>query len=444
MGATLARLPAHWMHHALTVLQVGVAVMVVTSVVSNLLPAIWSLADTAPQTVFEVLFEQLEGDAFRSPAAFAVDDVVYLEEHATAIEAASVMRYQLTEVIRVEEHRYAASGVAYVSSSFASVIDLPLTQGRFFTWNEAGGVPRVGVISEEWAQALFGSVDPIGQVINVRPREEAVVLSGFSYRTDFQAVQAALGTDIEIIGVFAREELGWDDGREIHLLLPARKEVQLSNPATFTGERVAIRISDPVEEIYERLLVKVRPGMHEYVEAELQALLMSRLQQRGTVRSEEDAVRVRSVGVVDAKQSAAAWRQSRILAVTGLAALIVAGFAVFATTMASLAHRIQAIGLARSLGATRGRVVREAVTEAGLVVAIGGILGAIAAYPVGQYLLTALRIGVHSVGFTWTHAAVAALVSVLLGVGIGVLAAFYPAWGVARIMPAEALREGSG
>ena len=71
-----------------------------------------------------------------------------------------------------------------------------------------------------------------------------------------------------------------------------------------------------------------------------------------------------------------------VLGAFGVAALVVAGFSVFTTFLASVTERIRAIGLARALGATRWRVLREVMSEAVMLTGIGGIAGAVLAYPV--------------------------------------------------------------
>src|SRR5690606_24980916 len=115
----------------------------------------------------------------------------------------------------------------------------------------------------------------------------------------------------------------------------------------------------------------------------------------------------------------------------------------FTTTLANLAQRTRYIGLSRALGATRLRVVREAVAEAALIAGLGGLVGVLGAYPLRQVVIVPLTSG------GLTPASVEAVDVVLVGaVGValamlgGAVAAIYPAWTVARLVPAEAWREG--
>ena len=64
-----------------------------------------------------------------------------------------------------------------------------------------------------------------------------------------------------------------------------------------------------------------------------------------------------------------------ILVGIGLISLIVGGLSIVNTMTMSVAERTREIGIKRAIGGSRVRIVRELVTEAGLIGFIGGAIG---------------------------------------------------------------------
>ena len=121
----------------------------------------------------------------------------------------------------------------------------------------------------------------------------------------------------------------------------------------------------------------------------------------------------------------------------GLISLIVGGLSVINTMAMSVAERTREIGIKRAIGARRRRIVRELVTEAGVIGAIGGALGvalgALVVFLVNEAgrssgtVLFDLTVG--TAGFAFTFSTV-----------LGVIAGIIPAWSAARLDPVAALR----
>jgi putative ABC transport system permease protein len=116
----------------------------------------------------------------------------------------------------------------------------------------------------------------------------------------------------------------------------------------------------------------------------------------------------------------------------GSVALLVGGIGVANTMVISVLERRGEIGLRRSLGATRGNIRSQFLTEAVLLSALGGIGGVIIG--IGVTSLYSMLQGWPTVVPPWAMA---------LGFGatlvIGGLAGLYPAMRAARLSPTEAL-----
>jgi putative ABC transport system permease protein len=121
----------------------------------------------------------------------------------------------------------------------------------------------------------------------------------------------------------------------------------------------------------------------------------------------------------------------------GYLTLLVTVLAVGNSVAMSIRERTVEIGTLRALGYGRGRVMGLVLGEAMLVAAVGGSLGALAAY--AAFSLGWVRLPVEA-GFEfvtdWTVVARAAGLSL----GVGALAALQPAWSAVRMPITDALR----
>jgi putative ABC transport system permease protein len=132
------------------------------------------------------------------------------------------------------------------------------------------------------------------------------------------------------------------------------------------------------------------------------------------------------------------------LSLFGALALFMGAFIIFNTFRTVVAERRRDIGLLRALGATRRTVIGIILTEGMLQGLIGSGIGLLLGYlmavgglkvaqgPMSQFINVTLGMPVVSPGLV--------LVSVLLGVGMTVLAGLLPAWNASHITPLEALR----
>ena len=117
--------------------------------------------------------------------------------------------------------------------------------------------------------------------------------------------------------------------------------------------------------------------------------------------------------------------------------LLVGGIGIMNIMLVSVTERTREIGIRKAIGASDGQVMRQFITESGVIGLIGGlgglVLGALvaalgnaagAASGNALFLLTS-RLAISSVSFA---------------VFLGVVSGLYPAWHAARLNPVEALR----
>ncbi|MBA3778662.1 MAG: ABC transporter permease [Chloroflexi bacterium] len=126
-----------------------------------------------------------------------------------------------------------------------------------------------------------------------------------------------------------------------------------------------------------------------------------------------------------------------IIVGVALISLVVGGLSVINTMAMAVAERTREIGIKRAIGGPRRRIIRELVTEAGLIGLIGGLLGLILGAVV---IVLANEAGRESGTVLFELTPETAFFAVVFSTGLGMLAGLAPAWNAARLDPVTALR----
>jgi len=123
--------------------------------------------------------------------------------------------------------------------------------------------------------------------------------------------------------------------------------------------------------------------------------------------------------------------------ITSVVALIIGAVGMLNTMIMSVFERTREIGILRAIGWRRRRIVRMILMEAVLLSLAGGVLGALAAMALTNFL------GRQPAAAGMIDPRLAPSVILLgfaIALGVGVLGAAYPAYRGARLLPTEALR----
>ena len=122
-----------------------------------------------------------------------------------------------------------------------------------------------------------------------------------------------------------------------------------------------------------------------------------------------------------------------LLASVAAISLLVGGIGVMNIMLVSVTERTGEIGLRKALGATPGDLFRQFVIEAGVLTAIGGLLGVATGLAAGYIVPRAANIAV-------TITPLPVVIAVAVAVAVGLVFGVYPALRAARLAPIEALR----
>lgn len=123
---------------------------------------------------------------------------------------------------------------------------------------------------------------------------------------------------------------------------------------------------------------------------------------------------------------------------SALIAVLVGSLSVINTMVMSVAERRKEIGVKRVVGARARHILRETITETGLIGLIGGVLGFL-----GSVVLTTIVNSITKQSGLELFLLTPELAAGAIGfaVVLGVLAGLYPAWRATRIKPVKVLRE---
>jgi putative ABC transport system permease protein len=275
------------------------------------------------------------------------------------------------------------------TANVASLLNVDLEAGRFFSELEDEHAAPVAIIGYDVKDQLFPNLDPIGRFVYVH------------------------GYPLRVIGLQAKLGNVLGENRDKALFVPLR----------FLQK---ILTSD------EGIAIMVRPvgGMQgiEDAQGEVRTLLRSL---RKTRFGDEDPF-----GIVGAEAIQSLWRSISAAAfgvmvlISGLS-LVVGGIVVANIMFVSVVERTQEIGLRMALGAKKRDIRRQFLLESALLSSVGGAGGVAAGALVALAVSQVFPAGVKP-AFILIGLATAALT--------GLLAGLAPAAAAARMAPVEALR----
>jgi len=279
------------------------------------------------------------------------------------------------------------------TSDYSRVWTWPVIQGADFTDEDVRGLRNVGLIGQFLAAELFGDEDPVGKTILVRR------------------------IPVQIVGVLS--ERG-------------------TTPA---GERLDDRVIMPITTLMRKLqnetkyvsAMRIRfldqQNLSTYVDE-----LRSFLRKRHKLSQEEpDDFTIISPREIIKFLVALTGSLVAFLGVTGLIALIVAGFVLANLFLLSVRERTKEIGIRRATGAKKRDILLQFLGESVLITTLGGIFGFVLALISSRLLMSIAQFPIH---FSYKAFVIGMVLSWAVGIGFGL----QPANRAANLKPIEAIK----
>jgi putative ABC transport system permease protein len=282
-----------------------------------------------------------------------------------------------------------------VTPEFFSIKAWDTSSGSLFGDMEIRSISRVAVVGQSVATNLFGDFDPIGQTIRIQNRP------------------------FEVIGVLA------DKGSDLG------------------GSDQDDSIYIPMSTARQQVIRQWFPGSVNYIMVQAQSArtmadvkydLTQTMRVRHRIREDqEDDFTVRDLSAIAEAAAGIATGLTLLLGAIGSISLLVGGIGIMNIMLVSVTERTREIGIRMALGARRGDVLFQFLTEAIVICVCGGAAGVALAW-LGTLAISKfspLQVGMSAFGIVLAFGFSAA---------IGIFFGFYPARRASSLKPVEALR----
>ena len=336
--------------------------------------------------------DEAERRRWRSNPELRMEDV---EVVRTAVPEARFMAYFAQTVISAARYgQLERRNVRVVGGSpdYEAVQGWAVEEGRGLTPIDDRQALSVAVIGAQIAERLFPTTSPIGKRIR------------------------AGGHGFQVVGVLERQGGFTGNIRDASILVPFETFQRTLSRRRLEVDGITVKVNRSEE---------LEPAMAEV---------------EGAMRTERRLrpAQPNNFGIESSNDLLQAWEViNRILltALPGLVgiSLVVGGIVIMNIMLLSVTDRTREIGLRKSLGARRRDILFQFLTEASVLSITGAALGIGAGFGLG---LIVERVSPLPAAISVP----AMVISLILGLGVGITSGLYPAYRAARLDPIEALR----
>ena len=314
-----------------------------------------------------------------------LSDIAQLPE---IFSVAPLAQFSATAKVQHEEESVTVYGT---TAAYAQIQGLELAYGRFLKTADVENSSYVAVLSDAAADELFGRSDVTGQSLSLD------------------------GRSFQIVGVLEEDD--------------SMLSTLVSGLGVYVPYTVAERLSATAGSVTRLYASSADADGLDQAEEALDDWLLHRL------KMEEDAyLLINQSSVMDALGTI---NDTLAYLLGGIAAisLLVGGIGIMNIMLVSVTERTREIGIRKAIGAGRGSILLQFLTEALLISLAGCIIGLLCSY----LLLAAISYAARGLELVFTMAPGVAGLAVGFSVAIGVLFGIYPAYKAASKQPIEAL-----
>ena len=294
--------------------------------------------------------------------------------------------------IRAGNQRLENTDVMGVSSNYADVRNINITQGRMITEADDQHRAEVAFIGADVADRLFPNVDPIGKLVRAETHE------------------------YQVIGVAERIGSAFGQSQDNFMIIPLH-----------TFEKELHRARDWVA-------IFVQAGNAEMINAcEDEARMLMRAWRHLPYDAPDNFAILGSDSIMKLWHDLTGTLASVAVGLVSVF-LVVGGIVIMNIMLASVTERTREIGIRRSLGARKIHILLQFMMESAVLAATGGIMGVLLAYGVVALVKATTDIPVKT-------PLSAVVVSLCVSTAVGLFFGIYPATRAAKLDPIEALRQ---
>ncbi|MBU0530889.1 MAG: ABC transporter permease [Candidatus Uhrbacteria bacterium] len=323
------------------------------------------------------------------------DDVKEIRKHGGFTSVAGILQSGYF-VEKGSEEKYAQ--VVGITPEYIDIFPSDLSAGRYIEESDIDSNAKVVVLGSKIKDDLFGDQDPIGQKVKIK------------------------NVRFRVVGVHVTEGTRFFMNLDEQVYVPItsmQSSLMGVDYITYLAARTPLPLDYAKEEM--RLILRDTHNI-DNPEGDL-------TKDDFFVSTQEDAVAI--IGTVSGVLTL-------LLSAIAAISLVVGGIGIMNIMLVSVTERTREIGLRKAVGATRGNIMRQFLTEAVLLTLFGGILGIVFG-AAGSYL-AAIIIRQFQSDWVFVFAYDAMIYATFVAVAVGLVFGIYPARRAAKLNPIEALR----
>ncbi len=379
------------MRSFLTMLGIIIGVMALVVLVSLVNGATSTVTDTVNSLGTDLLTVTVSDD-YGNPVTLDT-----LQEWATEDGIGDIAPAETTSATVKYDSDSDTATVYGTTASYYDVEGLELSLGRFLKTTDVDNNNYVCVVSQSLAEDLVGYLDCLGEEISLD------------------------GMKFTIVGVLA------DDDSSLTSVLTS------GTLAVYIPYTTLLRISDSISSDITTFYVSAAEDSDtDTAESAITSLLLERFEE------DSDAFEVSNSNVLEDTMSSITSILTIMLGGIAGISLLVGGIGIMNIMLVSVTERTREIGIRKSIGASRGVILRQFLMEAVALCMMGCLIGIF----ISWVILKLASVVVSSLSMSFDMNGPVVLIAVVFCFIIGLIFGLYPANKAAKMKPIDALHYG--
>ena len=325
------------------------------------------------------------------------EDLEAIKTKAKLSEKASFSVFMPGRTVKFGSSSVEGAYMAGITEDYGEIFNLEFEKGRYFMPFEFSTAANRVVLGSVIAEALFGSLDPIGKEIKIKGM-------------DFQVVGVLKKEGNTLINIFQFDEA------MLICYNTAKKLINVKSRYTWGTS----------------LNVKAKEGVHlDDLRDEVTGILRS---ERRIKPKEDENFAVNQLSMFTNLLAPIFSTMNVVGILIGGFSILVGMFSVANIMFVSVKERTSIIGIKKALGARQSIILLEFLIESVVLCLIGALFGLLIVYGLLKLATMAFQYEIYLSGTN-------ILVALILALVIGVLSGLVPAWQAAKLDPVEAMRK---
>lgn len=286
------------------------------------------------------------------------------------------------------------------SGGYFSVMGMELYAGRLLKKTDLENHSYVIVISYDTAVEYFGRGDAVGETLSLD------------------------GKSFQVAGVLSKDAASPSSAMSVRSSEDTSETVSLEGYIPYS---TLSRIADNVLEINQFYVSSENEESMDEAELRLEEILLKRF------GNDEDAFSIQNQSEIMEAMAEVDHTMSLMLGGIAAISLLVGGIGIMNIMLVSVTERTSEIGLKKAIGARKGAILWQFLTEAAVLTSTGGLIGVIAGIAMAQVISQVSQVAV-------SISVPASVAAVLFSMAIGIVFGLLPSVKAANLDPIEALR----